>query len=339
MEISSWETTKADLLYYKGDILTLWMYLSELFARHDQHQLLAPSTLSSTPNLCHLLLRHLECSFLIRKMTSPKVKTGINLEDLLTKLDRILDVRDLHPDHKTRALALRVFEQANWLPDRVEDVNGGGASDVLKQTSIRQSREAISIHEEFATGNGVVLHFVNETVKRSLGFANAKETWEVVCNQLPLLDRDDLYFSVKSLTQRVFKAVMSRDANALRMCLPALNQTLSLGEWGRMFNDKWWRAEEMRLAKTELWRKACDGETLHSPNIQTPVTRNPVHQATVHSQSNQSHIMNHERSQQHSSYGSDLTRQLTTAIAKAVVTDVVNDTNQAFMGAPNSYGY
>ena len=31
MHIADWEVTKADLLYYKGDILTLWIYLSEPF--------------------------------------------------------------------------------------------------------------------------------------------------------------------------------------------------------------------------------------------------------------------------------------------------------------------
>jgi hypothetical protein len=244
MQIAKWEITKADILYHKGDILTLWMYLSELFSPHDNEILLSPSTLSSTPGLAHLLLRHIECGFLIRKMASPKVKAGIDIDDLLSKLDLVLDAPNLHAEDKTRAIAFRVTEQGHWLPDRVDSPNGGPASEILKQNSIRQCQKAIKIHEEFATANGASLNFVYAMVKRSLGYSNASESWDAACSELPPLDRDDLYFSMKSLTQRLFKAVVSGDVIGLRMSLPALNETLSLGEWVKMFYDKWWRGEE-----------------------------------------------------------------------------------------------
>src|SRR5271155_2934779 len=336
MQISRWEITKADILYYKGDILTLWMYLSELFAPHDNELLLSPSTLSSTPGLAHLLLRHLECGFLIRKMSSPKVKAGIDIDDLLTKLDHVLDASKLHAEHRTRAIAFRVTEQGHWLPDRVESPNGGPASEGLKQNSIRQCQEAINIHEEFATPNGASLQFVYAMVKRSLGYSNTSEIWDVACHELPLLDRDDLYFSMKSLTQRLFKAVVSRDVNGLRMSLPALNETLSLGEWGKMFYDKWWRAEEAKLVKTDLWRRACEGETPFIPNMRTPVTRKPVRQESVQIQSTAAPIFIPQQSQRHSSFGSELAKQATSAFVQAVVTDAVNDANQALGGASNS---
>jgi len=110
---------------------------------------------------------------------------------------------------------------------------GGLANEVLKQNTIRQCQDAISIHEEFATANGASLRYVHAMVKRSLGYSNASENWEAACYELPPLDRDDLYFSMKSLTQRLFKAVVSGDVNGIRMSLPALNETLSLGEWGK----------------------------------------------------------------------------------------------------------
>jgi hypothetical protein len=190
MQIANWEITKADILYYEGDIMTLWIYLSELFASHD-NELLSPSTLTATPGLAHLLLRHIEWAFLIRKMTSPKVQAGIHL-GLLAKLDRLLDASELHPEHKTRAIAFRVTEQGHWLPDRVEGINGGLANEVLKQNTIRQCQDAISIHEEFATANGASLRFVHVMVKRNLGYSNASQNWEATCNELPQLDRDDL---------------------------------------------------------------------------------------------------------------------------------------------------
>src|SRR5277367_5938640 len=69
---------------------------------------------------------------------------------------------------------------------------------------------------------------------------------------------------------------MSGDVNGLRAGLPALNETLSLGEWGKMFYDKWWRSEEVVLVKTDPWKRACEGETPFIPNMTTPVVRKPV---------------------------------------------------------------
>ena len=243
-------------MYYKGDILSLWIFLSELFHRFDENELYSPSKLASTPHLVYLHLRYLECAFLIRKMTSSGIKTSIKLEDLLKKLDKIIIIPSLDPEIKTRALCLRVIEMCSWCSDRVDDANGGPVAAPTKLKAIELSQEAIRIHNEFSTENGPAVMYVRAMVRRSLLLPRAQETWVTACADLRLLDRDDLYFSLKSITQQLFRAISSGDVSALRDCLPALDETLSLGEWGKIFYDKWWRAEELKIAKTSLWRKA-----------------------------------------------------------------------------------
>ena len=61
-------------------------------------------------------------------MTSPNVKAAIRLGDLLAKLDTPVGIPDL-PEHKTRAMALRVVEQGQLLPDCVQDANAGRPSE------------------------------------------------------------------------------------------------------------------------------------------------------------------------------------------------------------------
>ena len=202
------------------------MYLSELFDRYDQNELLSSSKLSTAPHLLHLLLRHVECAFLIRKMTSPSLKASIKLEDLFTRLDHIIPATSIDPEYRTRALSFRVIEMCNWYADRVEDVNGGPVATSTKLTAIELSKEAIRVHEENATSNGKAVMYVHAMVRRGLGLPQAHEIWIRACSDLKLLDRDDLYFSLKALTQQLFRAITSNDPIAVRSCLPALDEML-----------------------------------------------------------------------------------------------------------------
>ena len=246
------------------------MYLSELFDRYDQKELTSPSRLSTAPHLVHLLLRRIECALLIRKMTSASIKASIDLDDLLSRLDLIIPTRSIDPEYRTRALLFRIIEMCNWYADRVEDVNGGPVTAATKLAAMELSKETIRIHEENATSNGRAVLYVHAMVRRSLVLPQAEENWVKACGDLKLLDRDDLYFSLKALTQQLFLAITSNDPIAVRSCLPALDETLGLGEWGKMFYDKWWKAEEQKLMKSDLWMKACDTEF---SNLRTPVRR------------------------------------------------------------------
>ena len=192
-------------------------------------------------------------------MTSSVIKSGMSIDPLLTMLDRIIEARKSHPEHKSRALTLRVSEQAIWLVERVEDVHGGPASQGLKQASIRQINEAVAIHEEFITSNGASVNFVHAVVRRGLGYIKAQEEWDEACDRVPSLDRDDIYFSLKAITQKLFRAINSHDVSALRATIPALQETLELGEWGKLFYDKWWRQEEQNILGTDLWKQASSG--------------------------------------------------------------------------------
>ena len=237
----------------------LWIFVSELCDRYEDQDIYSPAILSSTPNLIHLLLRQVECAFLLRKMTSNSVKVGINHGQLIFVLDCIIETPKVHPELLTRAMILRVAEQCQWRPDGVKDIHNGPASETLKQSGFRSSKSALSIHEENATSNGPAVNFTHTMVRRSLGYSLAPGEWANVCKALPKLDRDDLYFSMKGLTQAIFRAVSTDNAAALRECIPALNETLSLGEWGKIFYDKWWKGEEQNLVGTVIWKKACEG--------------------------------------------------------------------------------
>ena len=247
------------MLYHKGDIVTLWIFVSELCDRYEDKDLYSPAVLSSTTHLIHLLLRQVECAFLLRKMTSNSVKAGINHEQLIFVLDRIIEAPKVHPELLTRAMILHVAEQCQWQPNGVKTIYNGPVSETVKQNAFRSTKSAISLHEENATSNGPAVHFTHVMVRRSLGYSLAEGEWANACKAVPNLDRDDLYFSMKSLTQAIFRAVFTDDATALRECLPALNETLSLGEWGKIFYDKWWKGEEHNLVGTAIWRKACVG--------------------------------------------------------------------------------
>jgi hypothetical protein len=262
--------------------LTLWMYLSELFDRYDQKELMSMSKLSTAPHLAHLLLRHIECSLLIRKMTSSSIKASIKLEDLLSRLGHIIHAESIDPEHRTRALLFHISEMCNWYSDRVEDLNGGPVAPAIKLQAIELSREAVQIHEENATSNGTAVMYVHAMVRRSLKLPQAQENWVKACGDLKLLDRDDLFFSLKALTQHLFRAITSKDPIAVRSCLPALDETLGLGEWGKIFYDKWWKAEEQKLIKSSLWMKACNSEF---SNLQIPVAGQPTLSTSTYGQS------------------------------------------------------
>jgi len=132
---------------------------------------------------------------------------------------------------------------------------------------------------------------------------------------------------------------MSGDVNGLRAGLPALNETLSLGEWGKMFYDKWWRSEEVKLVKTDLWRRACEGETPFIPNMRTPVTRKAVvsQESVLSPGSTATPTFTPNQPQRQSSFGSELAKQAAGALVRAVVTEAVHDANLAVGGASTNY--
>jgi hypothetical protein len=173
-------------------------------------------------------------------------------------VDRIANIPFLEPAYKARALAFRAIEGCRWLLHTVEEVNGEAASDATRQKSLELSEEAVHLHEKCTTENGFA-HYVRFVVKRSLGLLH-HESWDKVCSR-PNLDRDDLYFSFLCLAEHVVKAGHSGDVNHMRLCISAAQETLNLGEWGKMF-DTWWKLQEQGLGNSELWRKACQQEAL-----------------------------------------------------------------------------
>ena len=266
VQIADWEKTKADVLYYRGDIFTLYVYILEIFSHYDQTQLFLPATLSRTPRLVQILLKFIECGFLIRTFATGKIKATVNQLTLFQRLDELIECPGLVPEHKSRAMTLRVIEGCDWYPDKVEDLQGGPPQKELIDKFIQMTDHAVRILETGGPETGVAAaHYVRAMVRRSLRLSKWQESWEAACNKLDLLDRDDLYFSLQILTDRITDATKKNDAAKLKACIPALEETLNLGEWGKLFYEKWWRNEERNLSKLELWRKVRDEEGLSRP--------------------------------------------------------------------------
>jgi hypothetical protein len=243
-------------MYYKGDILTLWVYLSEILQRYDEDAIL-PSTMASTPHLVHLLLRQIDCAILIKWGCPGKLSDGISIEKLLHNLTLIIDNPLIDPESRSRALAMRVMKQCNWFAGRVNDLDGKPASEELKERSLRETREAIRLHEDFKTTNKGMLYLTLHIVERGLGMPT-EGSWANACSQLSLLDRDDLRVSLSFIIFRTPAAVNAKDNKTVKACVLAIQEALALGEWGKMFDTQWFKKTEPNLLTHEVWRTEWD---------------------------------------------------------------------------------
>lgn len=197
IKISDFVRAKADIMYYNGDVITLWGFLSDIFHQYDERELYSSSALSSVPHLAHLLLRDVECGILITSLIqSEEVKRSFTVQRYLEMLSRIITTPSIDPKLKARALAIRVMEQCHWYSGKVLDLDKNPASKEIKERSLREAQEAIEIAKQCSFSKGlseIALYNVHNGMSRPLD-----DCWIRVCAEAESIKRgDDVYFAVK----------------------------------------------------------------------------------------------------------------------------------------------
>lgn len=248
------------ILYYKGDILSLWLHLSELFQTHDYENLFAPSTLASNPHLAYLLVRHLECAITIKMLNGALFTTlGLDFDTVFQLLGRLGDNKYVDAELRARAMAMRVVRTFGWESGKVlpcwAETEEQAASPITLQLKLVQEIEgAIHLHERFDTQNSAILHLVLCLVKRSLtrpfqkDYATAMETHKTAIN------RDDLLATFVYLNLTIRTAIERRNRSVIRALMKTISELKLLGEWGMLFSD-WWKGQEVQFVKQDVWKK------------------------------------------------------------------------------------
>ena len=263
MEITPWDKNQAIILYYKGDILSLWLFLSNLFQRYDEQILCDCDTLSITPHLAYLLLLRVECSMLIHDLSSKLDKQLHGVwrfaQDFFI-LTQIIRTPSLDPELKTKAMAMRIMMTIDPGTGKVSEIWGENkeTSQIALQTKvIQEAKRAIRTHQEYSTNNGDILKFTLSCVKDTFGASKFEAANTALDSRI--LDRSELYFSLQMLVSVVEEAVATKSSQHLRLCIRYAEETKVLGEWGGMFTAGWWLNQRLELADTELWKRATEG--------------------------------------------------------------------------------
>ena len=264
MEITRRDKNQAIILYYKGDILTLWLFLSDLFELYDEQILYNFDTLSTTPHLAYLLLLRVECSMLIHDL-SPKLDKQLHgvrrfAEDFFA-LTQIIRTPSIDPELKTKAMVMRVMMTIDPGSGRVSEIWGENKNETtqiaLQTKVIQEAQKAIRTHKEYSTSNGEILKFTLACVKDAFGASKFDAANTALDSRL--FDRSELFFSLQMLVSVVEEAVATKSSQHLRLAIRYAEETKMLGEWGGMFTAGWWLNQRLELAETELWKKATEG--------------------------------------------------------------------------------
>src|SRR5271163_2362067 len=112
VDITNWHKNRAVVLYYKGDILTLWLFLGDVFQRYDELTLCSCNRLSNTPHLAYLLLLRVECRMLIHDLSATLDKRLHEdwrfTRDFFT-MTQIIRTQSIEPELKAKAMAMRIM--------------------------------------------------------------------------------------------------------------------------------------------------------------------------------------------------------------------------------------
>ena len=255
---------QAVILYYKGEILTLWLFLSKLFQQYDEQILCSCDTLSKTPHLAYLLLLRVECNLLIHDLSSEMDKQLNAIwrfsNDFFT-LTQIIQTLSIDPELKTKAMAMRVMMTVYPGSGKVSEIWADNRSETsqiaLRTKVIEEAKKAISIHKQYSTDNGDILRFTLAYVKDAFGASEFEAAGTALASRV--LDRSELYFSIQKLASLVEEAVATNSSEHLRLSIRYAEEAKVLGEWGGMFTAGWWLSQRLELADSELWKKATEG--------------------------------------------------------------------------------
>ena len=246
-------------MYYNGDIISLWHFLSDLLHCYDEEDLYSSDSLSFIPHLAHLILRDIECGILILELSlSEDLKSNFKIEKFLPILTRIIGCPDINPNIKARALAVRVIERCQWRWDGVVDLNDKPVSDELKEDCLREAREAMEIAKQHTFSNTAFYEMILGTVNRCLKLPT-DDYWTKVRTQAKSLElRDDLFFAWVFIANRIAHAIyLDIDVVEVEAVFSDVSERyVCFGEFGKLVadyvNHRWKPILEMSTIKAAL---------------------------------------------------------------------------------------
>jgi len=265
VEISTRHKNQAVILYYKGDILTLWLFLTDLLDRYDERTICSFQALSATSHLPYILLLRVECNMLIHDLSSTldkRLHEGWRFARDFFTLTQIIRMQSIEPELKTKAMALRAMMTVDPGSGTVSEIwgeitEGEHSQTALQDIVVHETEMAVRIHKEYSTCNGHHLRFARAYVKDALRISTLEAAKFAL--RARLLDRAELYFSHQMLVSVVEAAIAMNSSQYLRVAIRYAQETHVLGECGGMFNGGWWLNQRMDLADKELWKRAMEG--------------------------------------------------------------------------------
>ena len=266
VDITKWHKNQAVVLYYKGDILTLWLFLGDVFERYDELTLCSCNTLSNTPHLAYLLLLRVECRMLIHDLSATLDKQLHEdwrfTRDFFT-ITQIIRTQSIEPELKAKAMAMRIMMTIDSGRGTVSEIwhetitDGDHSQNTFQTKVIQEAKQAIRIHKEHATHNGSILRFTRAYVNDGLRISKLEAANTALNGRL--LDRGDLYFSYHMLVAVIEAAVTTDSSRYLRLGIRYAEESRTVGEWGAMFTTEWWLTRRLELIDTEVWKRATEG--------------------------------------------------------------------------------
>jgi len=246
------------ILYYKGDILSLWLQLSELFHAHNYEDLFSASTIAANPHLAYLLVRHIECAITLKMLNGALFSTlGLDFDTLFLLLGRLSHNNYVDAELRARAMALRVIRTFGWESGKVsscwaENEEQAACPITLQLKLVQEIEGAIHLHERYDTQNSGILHLVLCLVKRSLARPFQQDYATAIKLHKTAINRDDLFATFVYLNLTLRTAIERRNRLVIRSMLRMVLKLL--GEWGMLFSD-WWKHQEVEFAKQDVWKK------------------------------------------------------------------------------------
>jgi len=249
-------------MYYNGYVLTLWGHLAGLLYRTHPDKIFSSECISNSPHLAFLLLRFIECSTFIRDSSFSSAKVYLPIEPLLTNLSNIIEADGVPTELKARAMAIRIVEKYNWVPDRVDDmVTGEPVDEQGKAWAMTESAKAITMMEG-VSGKSCVLVYLARIFVENWMYKIQDETWNKAMAQSEhFVDREDLYATVANLVFMTLFAQKFLDRDAFKKIIPAVHEakSLALGEWDGVFRRTFGIVESLPLY-TECEQKPDTGK-------------------------------------------------------------------------------
>jgi len=265
IEISELEQMEAQVLYTKGNILTLWLYLTKLFKRFDEDKLYTPEAVAQNNRLISLMLCRVECNLILNALC---VEFSLEEAEWIRDfwiLKIIANEESIHPLYRSTAMAYQVMMTIDHFDGRVcwPEAEFEQATQPQLQTKLLGIvREALDLRNETSTENGEMLEFTLAHLRDLFGLSDTKRDAATIgcvdCTKI--VDRRELYISLWKLITIKEAAIEINSSKHLWLVIDSIEYGKTLGEFGGMLVSGWWHTERLGLQGTPIWKEATEGD-------------------------------------------------------------------------------